>query len=250
MAVLCYKEKEKSQIRPFPLRRRDKLMNMEIKKRIKKEHITYFVVAIIVALGGWYFMAFLSENSSASNEPVASVNGKEVTLEELNDEYYFFGATDMSKLQFLNDVVIPNKILLQEAKKRNIEATKDEADKLFNLLLDKRKVEKKALLQSLKTNGVTKRDVQEIMQKQVVLSKLVQEMFPGLSVSDKEVQEFYQENIQLFTGNGGKIIPLGEVEEKIKNLMLRVKREKAIRSYVTEVGTQSNIIMYDPEKLI
>lgn len=151
----------------------------------------------------------------------------------------------MGKLQFLNDVVIPNKILLQEAKKRKISTTKSEADEIFGLFLEKKKVDEKDLLLDLQTKGVTKKNVKEIMFEQVILSKLMKEMFPDISASNKEVNDFYQENIELFTANGGKIVPLSEVEDKIKNMMVRVKLEKAIRNYVTEVGTKGDVVMYD-----
>ncbi len=229
------------------------LMDKEykIKKKINKELITYFIVAVTVILGGWYFMTYLSESSSTANDLVASINGEEVTLEELNDRYYLLGAGDsMSKLQFLNDVVIPNKILLHEAEKRKIDATKSEADEIFDLFLEKKKVDKKVLLQGLQTKGVTKKDIKEIMREQVVLSKLVKEMFPDISASDKEVKDFYQENIPLFRTNDGKTVPLSEIEDKIKNMIIKVKREKAIRSYVTEVGTKGDVIMYDPATLV
>ena len=202
-----------------------------------------FIFLFIAAIIGAFLFLYLVPNKQPATI-VASVNGEVITLEYLNNRHNLFGH-GIDKYQFLNDEVIPAKILLQEAEKRGIKASKEEIENAFSEFV---KSSKKEFMKNIKKTGMTERKIKQLIEEQVIVSKLVQEIIPKMSVADKEIKEFYDKNIAVFTKNG-TIMPFGEVKERIKEIVLKANQEIKIREYVTKLGQQGEVVMYDPDKL-
>ena len=69
-----------------------------------------------------------------------------------------------------------------------------------------------------------------------------------MSVANKEIKDFYDKNRAVFTKDG-TIIPFDEVKERIEEMVSKANQEIKIRKYVTKLGQQGDVVMYNPDKL-
>lgn len=207
-----------------------------------KKHITIFLIIIVGAL-----LTSCSANQKKEQQLtyiVTDVNGEGITLEELNQRHYLF-KNSMSKYQFLNDVVIPHKLLLQKAQKIGLSASTDEVEKAFSLLLEKKNVPEETFMQNIKEAGLTKKRTYQLLGEQVIVAKLLKQIISEVRVSEEEAYNFYRENSESFTSDG-KVIPFKDVEKAIIEMLAKVKQEIQVREYVTQLGQEGNVIMYEP----
>ena len=212
---------------------RDEMNNKKIKRVI-------FVFMIILIFG--IFLIFYSGKSGPSTVLV-EINENTLTLDEFNKEYYLFG-NHREKYLFLNDVVIPNEILLSEAKRKGLEASETEIESALKVFLEKVNLEKKDFLKKVKKEGgLSKSEVNRLMKKKVLISKIVKDIIPSEVVTEENIKKTYQDNIKSFEVNG-EVLPLEKVRNKIEEMLIKVNKEKAVREYVLSLAENGNIVIH------
>ncbi|HTT32269.1 MAG TPA: SurA N-terminal domain-containing protein [Methylomirabilota bacterium] len=153
--------------------------------------------------------AFALALGSGCNKPVqhapdvwAVVNGKEIKRDEV-DKYYRTRVSpdgqEPSQEEALSlklnvlDELIYNEILLERAKKLNLEATDGEVEDKFTEL--KTPFTEEEFQRRLKDQGMTVDDIKQDQRRQLSIQKLLnREVVAKISITDQEVTDFYNAN--------------------------------------------------------
>lgn len=149
--------------------------------------------------------ASCSSNTSASDDIVARVNGKEITTADLEKQYLSRinieqppsaeEALDL-KLQLLNQM-INDHILLERAAEAGLSATDADVDVQFNQF--KSQYTEEQLQELLAQQKMTVEDLRDDIRQSITIEKLVnKEITSKISVSDAQIKDFYDKNKENF----------------------------------------------------
>src|SRR6266487_3250227 len=161
------------------------------------------ISALIAAL---LVLASCGAASKASADVVARVNGKDITIAQLEKQFQnrLNGAEQPPsseeqqdlKLQVLNQLII-DQILLEMASAAGLSATDAEVDVKFNE--SKSQYTEEKFQDLLKEQKVTVDDLRSELRKSITIEKLVnKEITSKISVTDAEIKNFYDKNKQSF----------------------------------------------------
>ncbi len=161
------------------------------------------ISALIAAL---LVLASCGAASKASADVVARVNGKDITIAQLEKQFQnrLNGAEQPPsaeeaqdlKLQVLNQL-INDQILLEMASTAGLSATDAEVDVKFNEFKNQYTEEKFKDL--LKEQKMTIDDIRNELRKSITIDKLVnKEITSKISVTDAEIKNFYEKNKESF----------------------------------------------------
>lgn len=141
---------------------------------------------------------------------VAVVNKEVITWGELyksmefkaGDEFKSLNETEKRKIfkeseaEFL-DLMIDTKLQVQAAKKLDIDVAKNEIEEAIQGIKKKYSMGDKEFEESLKKEGFTMQQYRNLLSEQIILSKVViQQVKNKIVVSDKEVAEYAEKNIE------------------------------------------------------
>ncbi len=150
--------------------------------------------------------ASCSSDTTASDDVVAQVNGKEIKTAELEKQFQsrITGAeqppspeeAEDLKLQLLNQM-INDEILLERASASGLSATDAEVDVKFNEF--KGQYTEEQFQELLKQQNMSIDDVRNELRKSLTIEKLInKEITSKISVSDAEIKDFYEKNKKSF----------------------------------------------------
>jgi len=221
-------------------------MRMELLADLKLRNIAMFLVIGLI--------------TSACNRPpdadtLATVNGKNIAAAEL-DKYYkaqTAGAppqengesVDSVKLAIL-DQLIEKEVLLQRADKLGLTATQDEVDAKLNEI--KAPYTKEQFGQKLKEQGLTEDDFQRDLRQNLTIQKLFnKEITSHISISDKDVTDFYNANKTGFNfpqapSAGSAAVDEGYVRT---DMMAQIIQEKVKPDDAVKTETQRAIQLFN-----
>jgi peptidyl-prolyl cis-trans isomerase SurA len=161
----------------------------------------------LVALLSTFVAVGCSSDSTASEDVAARVNGKEITVAELEKQLNSRLSSseqpqpspeelDVLKFQLLGQM-INDRILLEMAAGSNLSATEAEVDTKFTEL--KSQYTEEQFNEMLKQQKMTVDDLKDEMRRTLTLEKLVtKEITSKIEVSDAEIQDFYEKNKESF----------------------------------------------------
>src|SRR5260370_15746492 len=195
--------------------------------------------------GGWVplvamaFAAAAGCNKEARHAPDvwAVVNGKEIKREEI-DKYYRTRVNPEGqepsqeealslKLNVL-DELINNEILLERAKKLNLEASDGEVEDKFTEL--KSPYTEDEFQRRLKEQGATVDDLKSDLLRQLSIQKLLnREVVAKISITDQDVSDFYNANRPQFN--------VAEPQYHIAQILGTPKKEQQIRNRKNDDAT-------------
>src|SRR5437870_1458373 len=158
-----------------------------------------YIIALLAAL---LLTASCGSESKASGDVVARVNGKEITMAELEKQFQLRTSSEQAppsqeevqdlKLQLLNQM-INDHILLEMAAQTGLTATDAEVEVKLNEL--KTQGTEEQFQQMLKQQKMSVDDLKTEYRKQITLDKLVnKEITSKISVSEAEIKSFYDKN--------------------------------------------------------
>ncbi|GAF67311.1 unnamed protein product, partial [marine sediment metagenome] len=175
----------------------------------------------------------LNRADKSNSAVITNLNGEEVSTEELDKRYEFFfflvGYPEeykqiVTKESFV-DQLINEKLLLQEAAKKNIIITDKEVDAEIDNLVKQSPVSYEELEEQLKENDFSMDYLTEYYKNQMILTKLLDTtVFLEMDVTEPEISEYYNENKELYFAEEGQIRArhiLVETEEEAED----IKRE-------------------------
>jgi parvulin-like peptidyl-prolyl isomerase len=143
----------------------------------------------------------------------------------------------ITKDSFLEQL-INEELLMQEANKLGIVASDEEAEGIFNNVVNKSGISIKEIDEQLALKGFDEKDLKDYYKKQLTMTKLVnQTVFSKMSISDNETKEFYNENIDMFKAGAGEIRVshiLVNTEEEVKEILAMLKNGSDFKELAIE----------------
>jgi foldase protein PrsA len=174
------------------------LLEQSNKKRV-------IVLLIAIALIAIVLLA-VNSNSSKKEDTVALVNDEKITKDELYD--YLVKSNGQEALNAL----IINKIILSEAKDKNINITKeniqDEIDKMIESVGGEQSFD-----MALQYSGVSKDDLEKNVETNLYLKKLLE---PEISITEEEQKTYFEENKEAFNQ---------QEEVKARHILVETEKE-------------------------
>ena len=195
--------------------------------------------AALLPLAAILFAGAAGCNRQAQHAPDvwAVVNGKEIKREEI-DKYYRTRVNPEGqepsqeealslKLNVL-DELINNEILLERAKKLNLEASDGEVEDKFTEL--KSPYTEDEFQRRLKEQGATVDDLKSDLRRQLSIQKLLnREVVAKISITDQDVSDFYNANRPQFN--------VAEPQYHIAQILVTPRKEQQIRNRKNDDAT-------------
>lgn len=127
-------------------------------------------------------------DAEAKNSSFGKMN---IDIKNPNNTFIY----NLVKSRIVNELVVKT-LLDEEAKKRNIKVTKADMDEAIKVVVDKTG-SKEQLDKILKHNGISAAEFKKDLKEQVKMKKLA-ESLGSIEVSDAEVKDYYNKNIDKF----------------------------------------------------
>ena len=181
--------------------------------------------ALVASLG-----AGCKSSTAPSPDVWAMVNGKEIRRDEV-EKYYRTRISpegqEPSQEEALSlklnviDELINNEILLERAKKLNMEASDGEVEDKFTEL--KSPYTEDEFQRQLKDRGVTVEDLKNTVRRELSIQKLInREVVSKVSISDQDITDFYNSNKPQFN--------VAEPQYRIAQIVVTPRKEPQVRN--------------------
>lgn len=157
----------------------------------------------------------------------ATVNGKTVS------RYAVIKELETQSGRKALDALITRKLIDQKANEKNIEVSQKELDEEIKKIEANIKAQGGTLEQALMQQGMTRADLNEQLTLQLKLEKLAG---GKTTVTDKEVDKYLTDNVDLFP-TGGAQPPKAQIKEQLQ----QEKSKEAIQKYLEELKKTATI---------
>ena len=182
--------------------------------RMPAIRVVLFVLLVIIGLAAIFALlkssvpGFLG-GASLSGKLAASVNGQEITMAELDEgynslpvQYQLF----LTKEDFL-DQMIDQVLLRQEASRRGIVITDQEAEQYITDFLLKNNVSDEQYMQLLENGTIDKAELIIAAKDQIMVKKIIEtEVSSKVNVSEEEARQYYNENREAFVDPASMVV--------------------------------------------
>jgi parvulin-like peptidyl-prolyl isomerase len=213
---------------------------MAKKKSSKGKTISVIVIAVLIVVAaviGAYYKGLINFNG-ITEKVAAEVNGEKITYQELDKQYELFftlvGYPDeyreqITKELYLNQIVV-EELILQEAENTGISpmlVSNQEFKAALDNYLFMSGMTTEELVGKLVAKNLTIEDLQDYFKKQIAINDFLNEtLLNKIEMSDEEVKQFYDGNIDTFKAQEGQIRArhiLVETEAEAKDIIQRLK---------------------------
>jgi parvulin-like peptidyl-prolyl isomerase len=180
---------------------------------------------------------------------VAVVNGERISQMDLDAGYNSLAPeirSQFTKAQFLNETVIPQALVLQEADRRGIEVTEEEIQAFVQGVLAAQNMSEEALDAQLEANGLTRAGFMDMVEKRLRLNRLLEKDLPPPEATEEEIASFFEINRGYFTATYGNIT-LQDARDGIRQYLILQKQQLAIQEYVARLRANATIIVGELE---
>lgn len=190
-----------------------------------------------------------SSSSPASGETAATVNGTKITVDEVNHvlaQQYRGQEKELAQIELAAarlqalEGLITNEVLYQRAQKENLTPPDDEVTRYIQRNKEESGMTEQEFEKGLKETGQTEQQFRDSIRKQIAIEKLQDKLYQAIKVQDREVEDYFNSNRQLFVAkpgvqvsdiivdpadNGAKFDAKGDVaaQQKINELYTRLK---------------------------
>lgn len=186
------------------------------------------VAVIILAVGGLLYLG-------RSFFVAAIVNGKPIT------RLAVVGELEKQDGKTILDSLIEKDLILQEAKKNNITVTNDQVNTEIDSIKTTLTQQKTTLEAALTSRGMTLDELKE----QVVIQKSVEAILsPKIQISDAEIKDYFNQNLQYFKDNIGKNVTLAQATSQIKNQIFQQKMSTEYTTWMDGLKSKAKILQF------
>jgi peptidyl-prolyl cis-trans isomerase SurA len=207
---------------------------------------TVFLAAIALALSGC---------SSGSSDPkdntvAATVNGQDILLKQVEQGIVQQSGGKQSqlsqlelaqaRLQILGNL-IQREVLFQRAKAEKLLPTEDQIDGVINQQKTQSGMTSEDFEKSLKAQNVTMEGLREEARKDLAIANLQDKYAGKISISDKEVEDFYSNNRQQFVNARGvalAMIMVDPVDNSAQGIQNDAKSEAEAKLKIDNIYQQ------------
>ncbi|MDP7506381.1 MAG: peptidylprolyl isomerase [Candidatus Woesearchaeota archaeon] len=172
--------------------------------------IAFVAVVVIIILSIFILKTKDIFPSSGNDNVVAMVNGEIITLEELESVYKATVPVEYSafitKEDFLNQSLVPEKVLLQEAGKKGIKVSELELQDGLKKFLMENTMTEEQLKSRLESDGVDFESFRVNFKTRLIITKLLdEEVVSQIKINDFEIIDYYESNSDKFVAKPGQI---------------------------------------------
>jgi len=225
----------KKKSRNIKRKKKTPLIDTEIKTAVAI--LAVIILALLIVYGKDIF---------PKDDIVADVNGQKITLSELDIEYKKIPVEYqevISKDVYLNQTLIPQIILIQEAEKLGIKATSQETENFINSFLEESGVTKEQIDEQLEIQGLTYDQFFQFYTDRLKVVKLLNETIGTPIIPEEESRGFYNDNKASFTVEG-TAVSYEEVKDQIDSFLAGQKQQEMVNDYISEVRDNADIKIY------
>ncbi|MBU0980634.1 MAG: SurA N-terminal domain-containing protein [Nanoarchaeota archaeon] len=212
------------------------------------------IIALVVAI--IYGQGLMKKEEPESEEVAAIVNGNQILMSEVDKEYQnvldqiadLYGTIPeeymllVTKEAVLNQL-IQRQVLLDEAAKNGLSISDEDLDQALEDFKGQLGEEYGSWLAE---QGLDEEETKELMRKDmiyremvtVIVAELNKTVFPGIEVTDKEVEEYFANNIV------NPDIQLDDVRENIENIIYAQKQQQAFEEYVDGLVAMADVVNF------
>lgn len=142
----------------------------------------------------------------------ATVNGKNIMMSEVERVISQQAGGQQSRMSTLElaaariqvvDGLIREQVLFQRAEKENLIPKDEEVTQSINQARQQARMTEEEWQKALKDNGQTEQSLREERRRQMAIQKLQEKTVGKISISDREVEDFYTNNKQSFVSSRG-----------------------------------------------
>jgi peptidyl-prolyl cis-trans isomerase SurA len=199
---------------------------------------SFLALAVFLPFAAALFVIAGCKNASAPAPDVwAAVNGKEIKRDEV-EKYYRTRISpegqEPSQEEALSlklnviDELINNEILLERAKKLNLEASDGEVEDKFTEF--KSPYTEEEFQRQLKERGVTVEDLKNTVRRELSIQKLInREVVSKVAISDQDIADFYNANRPQFN--------VAEPQFRIAQIVVTPRKDPQIRNRKNDDAT-------------
>jgi len=229
------------------------------KKKGKKKKNSFWstflpLLGILVIIGAIFFIN--NYTVSFGTGIAATVNGEEISISYLDEQYELFFLiggipeeykSQITKEKFLEETLISEIVILQQAKDNGIEVTEQEIDDFLIESREQGGMSEEVFNQNLQEQGLELSELKEYLHKQLVSFKLLNStIFKEIEVTEQEIEAIYESNKEIFDMQNQTY---DDVKEDIENMLLTEKQTAAAKLYVEGLISTADIeISYNQNK--
>lgn len=169
---------------------------------------------------------------------VAVVNGKPITLTELQERQLVIKATTGQELP-LNEVLknmIMEEVVMQEAEKLGLVAEDEVVNEYMKNFLKENNISLEEFKKVLKEKGISLEAYKDEIRRRITITRVMNtQIRMRTAVADEEVKEYYEKHKNELQGS------YEELKEKIRNLILSQRIEERYKKWLDELMNKSTI---------
>ncbi|WP_075619083.1 SurA N-terminal domain-containing protein [Paenisporosarcina indica] len=197
--------------------------------------------------------AKLAEQQVDESEIVAVVNDEELTglmynsvLFSIQSEMQQMGQDPTSKeaaeqiKKTTLDSLVSQTLIVQKAKEANLTASEAEIEEKYASIQEQIGGEE-AMQKSLKAEKMDEKTLKEQIGESILFEKYQNKVVPAKEVTDKEIQEYYDQAAAQTKEAGQEFPPLEEVSEKIKGLLVQQQQQEVFVKHLEEIKADAKI---------
>lgn len=224
----------------------DERLPRAVSRPPKRKHMVVVSVIVAILLIAGLLLTFLHVLPWKVNQgDAAIVNGERLSVKEAAEAYSVLPQPikdQFSEFQFLNETVIPQMLIVQEAARRGITVSDDEVSTVTEEILSSQNFTEEQLVARLQEMGLTQDSLRVMITKRILITKTLNATVPPQMVSEEEIKTFFSTNKDYFASTYGNIT-LVDAHDAIKNYLLSQKEQAALQQYVDSLRANSTIII-------
>jgi len=186
---------------------------------VKKSFLSLFSLALL-----FWSAASLQADTAMIDRILATVNGDIITLSEFGrfKALMYMGSPEKpagreADRELLNSL-IEKKLLLQEAKRLEVEVKGKEVEDALEDMLKRNNINVKTLREELAKQGATVEDYKILLKEELMQSHVVgRQVHSKISITDKDVEDYYRKNMQSGEKKGPRV--------RIQQILLLLPRD-------------------------
>lgn len=196
------------------------------KEKIVKKYLCFFIVV---------FLFFVLNGCKNDDRAVANINGKIITISDLNDEidnlpveYKMMAQSPDMKRRILDNLII-TELILQRAEKEGL-LNDPEIQRTIKEKEVQIKADAEAQIYTLKRQ---KANAEKIAKREVIIKEMLDgKTFKDINVDEKELEKFYQQYSDMMKKQNpnAKIEKYADLKEDIKKTVIRQKWIDSLKS--------------------
>jgi parvulin-like peptidyl-prolyl isomerase len=215
-------------------------------KRFSTPLILTLAVGIVAAVS----IACSQSSTTPESTVAATVNGKKIMLQEVERIIHqqsqgkesLLSAHDLAQARLtVLDQLIQREVLFQRAEQEKLMPTDDEITNIINKQKQDSGMSEEEFQRQLKNSGMTPEALREEAKKDLAITKLQDKYAGKITISDREVEDFYTANKASFVNERGvrlAVIIVDPADNSGQNLSDDAKGEAAAKAKIDSVYQQ------------